>query len=365
MYTLGTHFDELFDRIKPPDERLKAAKELPPQVRDFLEESKDFLTLAPHSRLVGSYPQGLSVGEVKDVDFLIRVDGKPEANEPEAKGLILDLRQKLDDLPSALGYDGAAGVDIAGARRSVHVYFEGRDFHLDVVPCIAPDGLDAPIYVPDRSFNTWIRSHPVGYIALLDELNGTHGGKVKRLIRLLKHFRNVQMKTRRPKSYWLGALALHHIRRAGGLDMSQPLAILFRDLLDAIYKQYASLLPRTDGATPNIKDPMLGHNISWNWDRAHFETFMRRLDDGRTWATNALDATDRETAIAWWQRIFGADYFPATVEERLASLAALGQPGKAIVTGTGAIVASKPTTGTSVMTRPTTFHGDAHGQKAR
>lgn len=365
MYTLGTHFDELFDRIKPPDERLKAAKELPPQVRDFLEESEDFLTITPHSRLVGSYPQGLSVGDVKDVDFLVRVDGDPEANEPEAKGLILDLRQELDGLPDALGYDGAAGVDIAHARRSVHVYFEGRDFHLDVVPCIAPDGFDAPIYVPDRGFNEWIPSHPVGYIALLDELNETHGGKVKPLIRLLKHFRNMQMKTRRPKSYWLGALVLHHIRREGGLDMSQPLAVLFRDLLNAIYTQYVSLLPRTDGATPNIKDPMLGHNISWNWDLTHFETFMHRLDDGHTWATNALGETDREKAIVLWQRIFGADHFPSTVDERLASLAAVGQPGKAIVTGTGAIVASRPTTGTTTVSRPTTFHGEAHGQKAR
>jgi hypothetical protein len=92
---------------------------------------------------------------------------------------------------------------------------------------------------------------------------------------------------------------------------------------------------------------------------------MRRLDDGRTWATNALEATDREKAIVWWQRIFGADYFPSTVDERLASLAAMGQPGKSMVTGAGAIVASRPMTASAITTRPTTFHGDANGPKRR
>ena len=94
-------------------------------------------------------------------------------------------------------------------------YIKGRDFHLDVVPCIAPRGFDEALWVPDRGFNKWIQSHPLGYVALLDELNTQHGGKVKRLGRLLKHFRNFQMNNRRPKSYWLGALVVHHVRRDG------------------------------------------------------------------------------------------------------------------------------------------------------
>jgi hypothetical protein len=40
-------------------------------------------------------------------------------------------------------------------------------------------------------------------------------------------------------------------------------------------------------------------NTSWNWERSHFETFMRRLDDGRAWARKALDADDRETAVGY------------------------------------------------------------------
>ncbi|MDQ2997547.1 MAG: hypothetical protein M3R61_10885, partial [Chloroflexota bacterium] len=139
---------------------------------------------------------------------------------------------------TALGFEGSAGVDIERARRSVHGYIKGRDFHLDVVPCIAPNGFDKPLYVPDHGFNQWIASHPIGYINLLNDLHSEHGNKVKPLGRLFKHFRNQQMKTRQPKSYWLGALLVHHIRKEKGLDMTQPLAVLFRDLLDAVYNQY-------------------------------------------------------------------------------------------------------------------------------
>jgi hypothetical protein len=167
MYTLGTHFEMLLQNTLPPQERLDAARDLPPLVRTFLEEHKEFTTLYPHSRLAGSYAQKMSVCDVKDVDFLVNVPGDPEKNEPEARALIQSLCNVLKDLPAALGYEGWAGIDIERARRSVHVYFKGHDFHLDVVPCIAPNGFEEPLYVPDRGFNEWIASHPIGLCCII------------------------------------------------------------------------------------------------------------------------------------------------------------------------------------------------------
>jgi hypothetical protein len=357
MHTLGTFFDVLDENIRPPQERLDAARDLPPLLREYLRQHQNFATVEPHSRLVGSYAQDLSVTDVKDVDILVRVDGDPENNEPEAKQLIRELKAALDGVPEALGFVGWTDVDISGARRSVHVYLENRDFHFDVIPCVAPDGLEEALYVPDRGFNKWVPSHPVGFVQLLDELNKEHGRKVKRLGRLLKHFRDHQMKQRRPKSYWLGALLVHQVR--GSLDTSQPLAVVFRDLLDGVYNRYASLLGQDNDATPNIPDPLLGHNISWNWGRPAFETFMRRLDDGRKWATKALDADDRETAISYWQRLFGEEFFPTEVEEAAKDQAEKARPGAAAVLGSGMVVSRNPGTGIYTPTRPTTFHGPA------
>lgn len=357
MLTLGTHFEEMLQRLRPPEERLAAARDLPPLVREYLAGEKDFATEYPHTILVGSYAQDTCVGDVKDVDFLVRVPGDAQNNEPEAKQLLLDLGETLNRLPAALGLEGWALLDIERARRSVHVYFKDRDFHMDVVPCIAPKGFHEKLYVPDRGFNKWIASHPVGYVDLLDELNNDYGRKVKPLIKLVKHFRNVHMQNRRPKSYWLGALTVHHIRKEGGLDMSQPLAVLFRDLLDGIYLQYDHLLKTSDTATPHIRDPLLGHDISWNWERTRFETFMRRVDESRRWAQKALDAVDRDEAISLWQRVFGKEWFPADVTDAAKRAAAEAFPGRSFVGASGLVLPEKPETWVSTPTKPTRFYG--------
>lgn len=361
MYTFGTQFEKLLQNIVPPKDRLKTAKELPPKVREYLEKHTEFVTISPHTRLAGSYAQDTSVGDVKDVDFLVRVPGKPEENQPDAKTLIKELKNVLEDLPNALGYSGYSQIDnieIERARRSVHVYFKNQDFHIDVVPCVAPDGFDKPIFVPDRGFNKWIPSHPIGYINLLQELNDKHSGKVRPLIKLMKHFRDVQMKNRKPKSYWLGSLVIHHVSKKNGLDMSLSLAELFRDLCDAIYIQYDHLLKASDSATPNIPDPLLGHNISWNWQRTHFETFMRRLDEGRSLADKALKTDDRETALDAWQKIFGEEFFERNIEEDAAKLAAILMPGNSFITSTGAIKSQASASEKNIPVKGTTFHGE-------
>lgn len=363
MHTLGTHFEKLLENLRPPQERFDAARDVPTALREYLKAHPEIATLAPHTRLVGSYAQHLSVTDVKDVDILVRVDGDPEANDPEARHVIKDLRTVVnsfpnwEDLHEWLGGGGYTTIDVERARRSVHVYFTGHDFHCDLVPCIAPDGFDEPIWVPDHGWNRWVPSHPLGVVKLITALNDDHGEKVRPLGKLLKHFRNHHMATRRPKSYWLVALLIHQVQ-GGKLDLTQPLGVVFHDLLDGIYAKYAPLLARTDGATPNIPDPMLGHNVSWNWGRSHFETFMRRLDEGRLWASNALDAGDRETAIDWWQRVFGEELFPSDIDDFATSLAAAAYPGTASTHGSGLILPGVATSPSSTLIRPTTFHGD-------
>jgi hypothetical protein len=360
VFRLTTHFALLLENIQPPDERVAAARWLPPLVRDYVAKHTEFPTLDPHTRLAGAYAQNLCAGDVKDVDFLVRVPGDPENNEPEPKRLIQNLRVILDDLPEALGKQGYAelqDVTIEGARRSVHVYFVGHDFHLDVVPCIAPNGFGEKLYVPDRGFNRWVLSHPIGYIHLLQELNQLHSRKVLPLGRLLKHFRNVQMIYLRPKSYWLGALLVHHIRKEDGLDMSLSLGELFHDLLRAVYDQYDHLLWVNSGSTPRIPDPMLGHDISWNWGHNAFETFMRRVKVGINWSEKALVADNIDVAIGYWQRIFGEAYFPCNVAEKASFLAAQAWPGRAYLGAAGTILPQSAPGERLMPTQYTTFHG--------
>jgi hypothetical protein len=173
--TLSVYFEELLDNIEPPEHRLAVAAEIPANVRGFLQDSGDFETEYPHSRLTGSYRRHTAVHNIKDVDFLVFMRYKDE--RPEPADVLKALRRVLDDLPDALGCVGRAQT-LRGQRRSVHVEFDDQDFHFDVVPALIPDGTDKPLLVPDRVWGEWVPSHPLGYGKALSELNAANGKKV-------------------------------------------------------------------------------------------------------------------------------------------------------------------------------------------
>lgn len=349
IFPLVTYFEVLLAATRPSDERIQAAKDCSTWVRDYLKETDEFETVSPHTIPVGSYAQKMSVGTVKDYDMIVRIDGDPDENEPPPKRVLLDLKATLAGLPKNLGWDGYVEFDVNGARRSVHVYNRTKDFHLDVVPCIAPMGLDQPLYVPDRGFGEWILSHPLGYIAKLNEFNNAHSKKVKKVARLLKHFVIENMTYRRPKSYWLGAMLLNLID-AKGFDDTLGLGSLFHWVCDELYKQYDHLLWIHSTATPNIPDPILDHNISHSWSRGDFKAFLTRLDEARKYAEKALKAEKKEDAVKYWRMVFG-DQFPLTVAEEAKVAASAFAPGAAVV----AAFSSTPRVITPIL--PTRFHG--------
>ncbi|MBV6503328.1 MAG: hypothetical protein AKCLJLPJ_01397 [Fimbriimonadales bacterium] len=359
LYPLTTHFKKLRQNTLPPRSRLEAAKTLPPLVRSYLENHETFVTVEPHSRLVGSYAQKLCVGDVKDVDFLVFIAGEHEGKgmiEPER--VIAELSKALKGLAKHLGYDEDQ-ISVKPARRSVHVHFKHEDFHLDVVPCIAPDGEEEAAFVPCKNLHKWVPTHPLGYIKRLNEVNEKHGYNVKRLARLMKHFVNhkIKQKNMRPKSYWLGALLLQVIDEEG-FDDTMTQGELFRWLVSQIYERYRVTLNTSSTSTPNIKDPVLGHNISWNWGRRAFEMFMARLKEAVEWSSEAISAdVTKEDAIRLWQAIFGSEYFPASIDEEAKALADELRPGHARVEPTGRVVTAALSSAAAITTQPTRFHG--------
>jgi hypothetical protein len=362
MVTLNQHFKVMVEKnLKPPDDRVEAAQELPGKVRDYLRACTGFPTVDPHTRLAGSYAQDMSGTTVKDVDVLVRVAGDPDENDPEAKQIIRDLEAALDalvDSDTPLGVWYVSRVEVNAARRSVHVYFRDEDFHLDIVPFIAPNGLDEPVYVPDKGYNEWVPSHPLGVIQLISDLDKEYGGKVRKLAKVLKHYRNQGMIYMRPKSYWLTSLLLNAVQN-GDLDMAQPLPVLFRDLLAAIYDGLADDLANPDSVPP-IPDPLLGHDVAHSWERHDFEAFMNLLDEGKRRMDRALKAADEgrlSDAVEICQRMFGADYFPESVEDEVKRMAAaLSQ--LTYVTSQGGVLPTQPDAGRYTVAQPTRFYGE-------
>lgn len=341
MLTLPDHFRVLLKRIEPDDERTEAAKNIPAQVRDFLQKDETITTVEPHSRLAGSYARHTAIKDIKDVDIILLI--APDYREQDPGDVLETLFKALYGLPEALDDSGEVVIR-RHQRRSVNVHLEKSAFDLDVVPAVALDGLNEPLDIPDKDWSRWVKTHTLGYAESLSELNSDNGGKVVRLVKLLKHWRDVHMVYRRPKSYWLECMVYHRIADETLSTDGMSYAELFRDLLSSIYDDFLSYL-RRDGAVPQIKDPMLGNNVAHNWERNAFESFMRRVEESHRWAERALEQDDESEAEAaeLWQKVFGEEWFPLNVDQEKAKhLSAATLAGNIFVTPTGRVLTERP-----------------------
>ncbi|MCC6619355.1 MAG: nucleotidyltransferase [Chloroflexi bacterium] len=356
--SLPHHFDELLGNIEPPQRRRDAAATIPADVRRFIEDAADFPTIVPHSRLAGSYARHTALGPIKDVDFLVFVPHAESGERPAPADVLDDLYRTLDGLPLALGYGGRAQV-LRRQRRSIHVAFDEEDFYLDVVPALLLDGLDQPLLVPDREWKEWVLSDPLGYAKALSALNAKTTDKAVPLIKLFKHWRTVQMQRRRPKGYWLEALVYQCLDEGWTTTDGKSYAELFTDLLTSIWDHFQAAY---DGdGVPAIPDPMLGHDLAFNWERAAFETFMRRLKKSIDWAERALakERDEIDDAIALWQQVFGTEYFTDSRAARMFQEADWIRVGGALVTGAGHITAARPAAERAIPVPHHRYYGDA------
>ncbi len=85
VFPLRTYFDELLKNVRPPQHRIEAAQELPPLVREYIKQSKEFPTVYPHTRLAGSYPQKMGAGDVKDVGDELTLDSMGNKDRGERR----------------------------------------------------------------------------------------------------------------------------------------------------------------------------------------------------------------------------------------------------------------------------------------
>lgn len=348
--TSGEFFAELLDSLQPPAERLEAAQKIPGNVREFLKTRSDFKTIFPYSHLVGSYARHTSVGDIKDVDILVYYDG---TLQEKPRDVINCLRNTLSEFPEFI--KGIGRAEVSSSRRSVHVYFESKDFHLDVVPAICTDGTENPIFVPDREDGTWIKSHPYGYVEFFSHFNERHHDKVRPLVRLIKHWRDMNMEIMKPKSYWLEAVVIALFQEKK-LNSRDSLAVLFANLLSAIRERFQAYLAET--SVPPIPDPMLGNNIAPNWERSHFETFMRRVDESANKAALALRAQTSEQARLIWQDVFVTAPSRKSWNSQPFKQIAQILPGTGFVNTLGRISDTRPASMPSVLSKPTRFHGE-------
>ena len=180
---------------------------------------------------------------------------------------------------------------------------------------------------------------------------------MKPLIKLVKAWRDVQMKIRRPKSYVLEVMVLTAIE-SGMVELcDQSTAQNVADFFSHIVTKYEDLMDN-GSESPRIADPQVaGAYITAGWSRAHFETFMRRAREADRACKRALQADTTEDAAAEWQTVFG-NLWPDTeiVKAAVRDEATSVQPGTTQVGVTGLVIG--PSAIRTIPTLPTKYHGD-------
>ncbi|KXK10605.1 MAG: hypothetical protein UZ14_CFX002003213 [Chloroflexi bacterium OLB14] len=347
MNSLIDHFTKFLSNIQPDGKRVELATDIPDKLREYLKDTDKIKTVDPHTRLSGSYSRYTTIKEIKDVDILLFINEEYKNGEDSVKKVINELVNALGGFPKYLKDEsGKVNADLALKRQrrsvQVHITLDEQDFDIDVVPSIVEDGIEKPLLVPDRDLSKWVLSDPLGYSKLLSKINKENVNKVVPLIKMFKHWRDVQMKRKRPKSYWLECMIVKAANEEKLNIKDASWGELFLSLLSFIYNDFHDKW-KNSKEVPLIKDPMLANNVAKSWTRDEFESFMKHVEESKRNAEKAINEKDEDESIRLWQSLFNDDdekeYFPSKIEETLKN-ALVG--GVSFVSSSGKVTSTKP-----------------------
>lgn len=184
---------------------------------------------------------------------------------------------------------------------------------MDVVPIIAPYGIDSTLYIPDRKLEQWMETNPPGHTTWTTERNTASDGRFKPLVKEFKWWRR-QNRTvgRKPKGFVMECIV------AENMDNGQTNhAELFVGTMEAIVNKYAwSVLMKQ---VPFIGDPGVpGNNVTYGMTFAAFEGFYNKAKKHAEVGRRAIDEDDPEKELELWREIFG-DRFPGPAAAKKAA----------------------------------------------
>jgi hypothetical protein len=303
-WTLSSYFGMLLSNIEPTPERVEIISDAHTTLREHLgSDAADLTYPVEDDFLSGSYARHTATGTVKDADIILPLQGAVLSNDrrsPSPRAVLQNLKQVVD-----LFYDH---VDLEQQRRSIQVFLTEDDVRMDLVPAIAPDGVESVLYVPDYQQQLWIESHPKGHITGSSTHNTNTGGRYVPLVKLVKWWRDQHItEDKRPKSFLLECL----VRETCPVE-ALPMAKMFKQTLEMIVERYGAV-----ATVPVIADPALPGNdlaVSCSWTSTEFKAFIAACEEAITLADAALGATTKEEAIQNWRILFG-DKFPESLTQ--------------------------------------------------
>lgn len=295
---IPSYFRRYLCAIQPTRSSRERAVQLHTTLTERLSSDRHFKDWYHSSFLYGSYRRNTAIQPIKDVDVCVVLNINPNEHQPEA--VVRRVRRALE----RNNYDAKTALQ----RRSVRVDMSGTT--LDVVPVVAPNGLDQPLLIPDRPLKKWVDTHPKGHLAAATRINQECNKRYIPLVKIVKAWCRYQMRTLRnierpkPKGFTLEALVATY------QDSDAPsYAEAFVNFLNNLHLDCGASLAK--GVFPTVDDPGLPGQtlkVRFTEDEAKLfgEVVRLNLDAARA-ALEEEKGTITDSAMAW-NDIFGSKF---------------------------------------------------------
>lgn len=177
--TVTEAFQTFKSELELPDRKQKQAAAAQQAVREATQAHLE----VPDSFLTGSYARYTKIDPLNDIDVFLVRNGQPVPLSTDGSGVT--PAQALDQVVSAVRR-GIPGAAVRLQSRSVNIGLAGLEFGFDLIPAWlrSPDGY----WIPDRDEETWLPTDPKRHGDLLSDANARASGKLKPLIKMMKHW---------------------------------------------------------------------------------------------------------------------------------------------------------------------------------
>jgi hypothetical protein len=232
------------------------------------------------------------VGENEfDADFMLYLDDDADWNP----------RDYLSAVKTALSNHPVYGsMPVERKKRCVRVIYS-NSCHVDIVPAIRRGGAE---YVPFFKDNSWERTDPEGFTAWMKDKDGTAGGELRRVIRLMKFLRDHRNSFTGTRSVILTTLLGEQVTASNkyfdpGYYKNVPTALLH---IVSDLDQYLWSRP----VMPTIADPSgSGATFDHRWNQETYAYFRERIHAHAEEIEDAYRCLDKNESVSKWQALFG------------------------------------------------------------
>ncbi len=314
--TTKRQFEDFLHDIEPSSTTKSNGQKAHTALRDFLAKHEKYSGINLGTFLSGSYkrdtairPQIKDGKETKpDIDIIVVTNHSLFETCQDVINLLHSTLKDYEKQERKKNRD----IEVRKQTRSVAVNTNLVD--MDVVPIVAPDGLDARMYIPDRKLSKWLETNPPKHTEWTTRMNKKAGGRFKPLVKLVKWWRreNPTIATK-PKGFMIECIV------AQCMSFSEKdYAELFVGTLESIVAQYGTYV--TIGVVPSIEDPAVTSNsVTSSVSFDAFQGFYNKVKNHANLGRKAIQEDDNDKSTEIWRRIFGT-HFPISKSESVGLL---------------------------------------------